>query len=222
MPFYLIFILLFFWVVADDVAFTFSGIGRPTSNCMCIKMKPWTERVYVCVGAGERATRQSRQQSWKCDCDRVTHSYEYKLFIWCSFWLDIFGVVLGLLLGTTTRRNHIDPTVGTQRHNNKNTQSMRINWIYFSGFFYWRRMCACMWLCNRRLVQMELDVLNRADFGIVRIRDEWWMMNEIVQYVLQSRVHKCHYWRFRRCKAFRGYTQCTASTSIFILHAYFK
>lgn len=93
MPFYLIFILLFFWVVADDVAFTFSGIGRPTSNCMRIKMKPWTKCVYVCVGAGERATRQSRQQSWKCDCDRVTHSYEYKLFIWCSFWLDIYSVL---------------------------------------------------------------------------------------------------------------------------------
>lgn len=64
MPFYLIFILLFFWVVVDDVAFTFSGIGRPTSNCMCIKIKPWTKRVYVWVRAnGQRVKADNNHEN---------------------------------------------------------------------------------------------------------------------------------------------------------------
>lgn len=99
-------------------AFTSSESGSRRQNCTCIKIKPWTK----CV-------RQTRQQSWKCDCDRVTHSYEYKLFIYDALFRFGFSAVWLIYCWafdrTTRQRIHIDPKDGAAHNITIKTPSQR-------------------------------------------------------------------------------------------------
>lgn len=131
-------------------AFGFSESGSRRQNCTCIKIKPWTKCVLVCeacVGCEHWASHtQSRQQSWKCDCDRVTHShsYEYKLFIYYMMLFFGFGFSAVRFIycwtfdraTTHTQRNHFDPKDYCAYNTTIKTQNQResIEFIFRNYF----------------------------------------------------------------------------------------
>lgn len=117
------------------VAFIFEWIELSASNCMCIKIKLRTDCALVFFGTkwvadGWPICRQ--QQSWKCDCDRVTHSIRiYKLFIRnsCAGYtilnVDVELSVTHRLRHSAMQSNRSQMFSRHSKHNNKREDAQR-------------------------------------------------------------------------------------------------